>query len=124
MITSVNDQPIQNAHDLAVKIGGTAPGTSVEVGVNHEGNQRTLSVTLGELPVTPFKAAVAPPQQETSGLGLGLAPAATIEGPGSKGVIITEIDPDGRAAEKGLAAQRLMFTVQLVARKAAVSTTC
>jgi serine protease Do len=111
VITSVNDQPIQNAHDLAVKIGGTAPGTSVEVGVNHEGNQRTLPITLGELPVTPFKAAVTPPQQETSGLGLGLAPAATIEGPGGKGVIITEIDPDGRAAEKGFAVGDIILDI-------------
>ena len=56
---------------------------------------------LGELPVTPFKAAATPPQQETPGLGLGLAPAATIEGPGGTGVIVTEVDPDGRAAERG-----------------------
>ena len=111
VITSVNDQPIQNAHDLAAKIGGTAPGTSVEVGVNREGNQRTLSVTLGELPVTPFKAAATPPQQETPGLGLGLAPAATIEGPGDTGVIVTEVDPDGRAAERGIAAGDIILDI-------------
>ena len=84
VITSVNDQPIQNAHDLAVKIGGTAPGTSVEVGVNHEGNQRTVSVTLGELPVTPFKAAAAPPQQETSGLAWASRRRLPSRGPAAK----------------------------------------
>ena len=42
---------------------------------------------------------------------MGLAPAATIEGPGSKGVIITEIDPDGRAAERGLAVGDIILDI-------------
>jgi len=88
-----------------------APGTAVKIGIVRDGNERTVSVTLGELPVTPFKPAAAPPQQEPSRLGLALAPAATIKGAGSQGVAITEVDPDGLAAETGLAAGDIIFDV-------------
>jgi len=88
-----------------------APGTAVKIGIVRDGNERTVSVTLGELPVTPFKPAAAPPQQEPSRLGLALAPAATIKGAGSQGVAITEVDPDGLAAEKGLAAGDIILDV-------------
>jgi serine protease Do len=37
-----------------------------------------------------------------SGLGLTLAPASSVEGAGSHGVVISDIDPDGVAAQKGL----------------------
>jgi membrane-associated protease RseP (regulator of RpoE activity) len=59
-------------------------------------------VTLGKLPVTPFKPAAAPQAQEPSRLGLTVAPAAAIKGAGNQGVAITDVDPNGLAAEKGL----------------------
>lgn len=34
--------------------------------------------------------------------GLALAPAADVPGAGKQGVVVTEIDPDGVAAQKGL----------------------
>ena len=37
-----------------------------------------------------------------SGLGLVLAPASSVQGAGSQGVVISDIDPDGVAAQKGL----------------------
>ena len=67
-------------------------------------------MTLGELSVTPFKPATAPQQQEPSRLGLVLAPAATIKGAGSQGVAITQMDPNGLAAE-GLAAGDIILDV-------------
>jgi serine protease Do len=35
-------------------------------------------------------------------LGLSVAPAGEVAGAGSKGVVITAVDPDGPAAEHGL----------------------
>ena len=37
-----------------------------------------------------------------AGLGLKLAPAASVQGAGSEGVVVADIDPDGVAAQKGL----------------------
>ena len=104
VVITVDTQPIQNGADLAAKVGTMPPGTAVKIGFLRNGNEHTVSVTLGELPVTPFKAVAAPPQQEPTRLGLALAPAAAVQGAGSQGVIITGVDPNGLAAEKGLAA--------------------
>ena len=105
-VVAVDAQPIPNGADLAAKIGSMAPGTTVQIGIFRNGSERTISVTLVELPGTPFKPATAPQEQEPSRLGLTLAPAATIKGAGNQGVAITEVDPNGLAAEKGLAAGR------------------
>jgi serine protease Do len=37
-----------------------------------------------------------------SGFGLSVAPAASISGAGQHGVVVTNVDPDGAAAQKGL----------------------
>ena len=111
VVIAVDAQPIRNGADLAAKIGSMAPGTAVAIGILRDGSQRTVSVTLGELPVTPFKVAAAPQQQEPSRLGLTLAPAATIKGAGSQGVAVTEVDPDGLAAQKGLAAGDIIIDI-------------
>ena len=63
-------------------------------------------MTLGELPGTPFKAAPEPQQQKPSGLGLTLAPA-----PNSQGVAVTDVDPNGIAAAKGMAAGDIILDV-------------
>ena len=35
-------------------------------------------------------------------MGLSLAPAATVQGTGENGVVVTDIDPNGAASHKGL----------------------
>jgi serine protease Do len=83
-----------------------APGTAVKITILRDGSERTVSVKLGELPVTPFKAAAEPQHRKRSALGLSLAPAAN-----SQGVTITDVDPDGLGAEKGLAAGDIILNV-------------
>jgi serine protease Do len=111
VVVAVDDHPIPNGADLVSRISAMAPGTVVKIGILHDGSDRTISVTLGELPVTPFKAAAAPARKEPPGFGLGLASAATVEGPGSEGVVITEVDPNGVAAEEGLAVGNTILDV-------------
>ena len=61
---------------------------------------------FGELPGTPFKPAAEPQQQKPSGLGLTLAPA-----PNNQGVAVTDVDPNGIAAAKGLTAGDIILDV-------------
>jgi serine protease Do len=105
VITSVNGNQVADARDLAKKIGGMAPGASVKLGVLDKGAEKTVSVTLGELPnQKEAKADTQDPEQPGSDvgkLGLTLAPAGSVAGAGSQGVVITGVDPNGAAAEVG-----------------------
>ena len=50
VITSLNDTPVQDPRELARKIGTMAPGASVKLGVVHNGQNKTVTLTLGSLP--------------------------------------------------------------------------
>ena len=65
VITSVNDQPVKDARDLARKIGTMSPGTSVKLGMLHQGADKTVTLTLGTLPAE--KEAANAPAHEDSG---------------------------------------------------------
>jgi len=104
VITSVDEQAVKDSRDLARKIAANAPGTSVKLGVFRNGQEKIVTVTLGELP---SKSAQATAEQkkapgEPSILGLKLAPASAVAGAGDEGVVVVEIDPSSRAAESGL----------------------
>ena len=63
-----------------------------------------MTLTLGQLPGE-RQAQVGFMGSEThdggSRLGLTLAPAGDVDGPGSKGVAVMAVDPNGPAAERG-----------------------
>src|SRR5437016_710779 len=105
VIMSVDGQPVKNARELAKKVSSMAPGISVKLGVWRQGEEKQLSLTLGELPNTRQARASAEPKETSPGnvgrLGLSLAPAGTVAGAGSSGVVVTQVDPDGPAAEGG-----------------------
>src|SRR5437016_6936669 len=106
VITSVNGQPIKDARDLAKRIGGMAPGASVKLGIVSKGAEKTVNITLGELPAEQRQAKADSADRDNSGsdvprLGLSLAPADKVAGAGSEGVVVTQVDPDGPAAAQG-----------------------
>ncbi len=105
VITAVNGTPVKDARELARTIGMMAPNSTVKLDVARQGQEKTLSLTLAEMPNEHVAKADAEQAQPTSGvphLGLSVAPAAEISGAGSKGVVVTAVDPDGPAAEHGL----------------------
>jgi serine protease Do len=105
VITSVNGDAVKDARDLAKKIASLKPGSSVKLGVFEKGAEKTVSVTLGELPAQRDAKADTQDNDQSGGdvgkLGLTLAPASTVPGAGSQGVVITDVDPDGAAADAG-----------------------
>jgi serine protease Do len=105
VITAVNGNPVKDARDLARQIGSIAPGTPVRLSVWRKGEEKTFSLSLGELPNTQ-EARAAPLDSPPSGgdvprLGLTLAPAGQVAGSGSEGVVVTKVDPNGLASEHG-----------------------
>ena len=91
---------LNDSREVARTISGLAPGTTVKLTVMRKGQEKTINVTLGELPAQ-REAALVPGTPEPRGgsipqLGLTVAPKA-----GTEGVVVTNVDPDGAAAEHG-----------------------
>jgi serine protease Do len=105
VITSVDGTPINDARDLARKIGSMTPGATVKLGVLEKGSEKTVTLTLGELPNQREARASSqdtdPQGSDVGRLGLTLAPASSVAGAGSQGVVVTAIDPNGAAADLG-----------------------
>jgi serine protease Do len=106
IITTVNGRTVKDARDLAKQIGALSPAAEVKLGIWRKGEEKTFSLTLGELPKS-REARASAPYSDTSHaglpkLGLSLAPANDIAGAGSDGVVVTEVDPNGPASEQGL----------------------
>jgi len=104
IITSVDGQPVKDARDLAKRIGSMSPNTTVKLGVFDKGTEKTISVTLGELPNQQQARAETGNGQgsaEVGRLGLTLAPASRVAGTSGEGVVVTGVDPAGVAAEHG-----------------------
>jgi serine protease Do len=105
VITSVDGNSVSDARDLARRIGTMAPGTSVKLALLHQGQEKTVTVTLGTLPNE--KAAAnqeksgATPDSDMPKLGLTLAPSNKMSGAEGNGVVVTAVDPNGVAADHG-----------------------
>lgn len=110
VIVRVNEQKIEDSRDLARTIADFSPDTKVTVGILRDGEKMEIPVTLGTFPSEDKLAALrsgeeAEPDSPGSAmneLGLSLAPASEKSESGDEGVVIVEIDPDGKAANKGL----------------------
>jgi serine protease Do len=105
VVTAVNGQAVKDAHDLARRIATMAPGASVKLSVVRQGTEKDFTVTLAEFPKTRTAQTGdennATRDNHVPRLGLRLAPAEA-EGAGDKGVVVTDIDPNGTAAEHGM----------------------
>jgi serine protease Do len=110
VITELNGKPVADSNQLRNAIASTQPGTTVALKVLRDGKTEDLNATLAELtnPKTPTE------KSSSDGSGSGkygmsvqpLTPdiAEQIQVPRStKGVVVAGIDPDGAAADSGLA---------------------
>lgn len=114
VITSVDGKEVKDARDLAKKIGAMAPKASIKLTVLHKGAEKTLTLTLGEMPNT--KEARASSEDGNSSadlgkLGLTLAPAARVSGAGADGVVVTGVDSGGVAADHGFSTGDVILEV-------------
>ncbi len=117
VITAVDGRPVRNARELARLIGGMAPNTSAKITLLRKGSEKTLTLTLGELPNQRQASAVPSTGErdsdgaEIARLGLTLAPASKVPGSSSEGVAVTQVDRGGVASELGFKAGDVILEV-------------
>ncbi|MEF3366701.1 Do family serine endopeptidase [Methylocystis sp. 9N] len=105
VIVAVNGERIEAPRDLARRIAALGPGKTADIAYLRGGVEKTVKLKLGTLPDE--KEARADEgftgRGEFSSLGVEVAPASEVRGAGGKeGLVVTDIDPSGEAARKGL----------------------
>jgi serine protease Do len=104
VIVEVNGQKIKDDMDLRFKIAEIAPGSKATIKVIRDGEEKTLTAVIGELPE---EEAARTPESGPEDLGLTvttLTPriARSYGLRTQEGVIVTEVDPYSEAAKKGI----------------------
>ena len=108
VIVKFNGEAVKSAADLTRKVGSLKPGDKADVTYVRGGEEKTASVTLGDLKGEQVAKADdnAPEAKPSLTLGVQLAPAEK-----GKGVQIVGVDPDGQGAAKGLSAGDVILEV-------------
>jgi serine protease Do len=110
VILKLNGKDENDPNVLRNEIAGTAPGTAVTLTLMRNGQEQQVHVTLGNLNT---QEALAKEQQRgggasTSKLGLTVQPLTPALAQqlglrsGAQGVVVTDIDPNGPAAQAGI----------------------
>lgn len=108
VIVAMNGQPIPDFQDLRLRVSQSAPGDTVKLDIYRNGQKRQLSVTLAELPDQQASAKQTPESPEDAMEGVQVQAltsdlAEQLKLPaGTRGVVVTRVDPDSMAAEGGL----------------------
>ena len=119
MIKSFNGEPVQDYNALRNHVADMTPGSSVSVVVVRDGSEKTLNVKLDEATGTRASrerdGASAP--DDKAALGIAVAPltpelAAEAKLPrNARGVVVQDVNPDGRAADAGIQAGDIILEV-------------
>lgn len=129
IITAVNGEKMDDSNVLRNKVAGTLPGTEIKLTVMRDGNPVELTATLDEYNVE----GVANNPQDNDGdgpsaqpqggkLGLSLQPvtpqvAKQLGMDGSDGLLVTDVDQAGPAAEAGIARGDVILEINRTAVK-------
>jgi serine protease Do len=112
VITAVDGKEVASPKELSRLIGGMTPGKPVEVTVLRDGKSKDIKVNLTELPAAQKEASLkqsdsgAPTADTLDSLGLTVSPAED-----GKGLVVTDVDPDGDAADRGIQAGDVIVAV-------------
>ncbi len=111
VITKVNGEDVRDAGDLSRRIGDMKPGDKVELTLLRNGAEKTVSLALASQSSEKTAALSKSEPDVGAQLGLRLAPASEVDGAGQRGVAVVGVDPNGAAAEKGLATGDVILDV-------------
>jgi len=114
VITQIDSQKIQAAADVVDYVSSQKVGSKVTLAYLRDGKQGKVQVTLGELPENPY-AAGQDVQKDKIGLNLQtLTPEMSSYlglGRDAKGAVVTEVEPQSRAAKAGLRPEDVIVEV-------------
>ena len=104
---------VNDASDLTRRIGSFKPSDKVELTYLRNGDEKTAQITLADQKNENWPRLTARMSQKDQGaqLGIQIAPAKEVDGAGDKGVAIVGVDPNGTAAEQGLATGNVILDV-------------
>jgi Do/DeqQ family serine protease len=96
VIQSFDGAPVTDSNSLRNRVANTAPGSKATVVVVRDGSEKSFTVTLDEAEGKRAGRVDAPAAGDNNAaLGIGLER-------GPKGLVITQVNPDSRAADAGL----------------------
>jgi serine protease Do len=105
VIASIDGATIKDPRDLARRIAAVGPDKAVNLTVISAGNERTVNVKLGQLKDQQASNPATEDEDhygdQLGSLGLSVEPASEVEGAGSKGLAVVNVDPNSKAAELG-----------------------
>ncbi len=108
IILSIDGKPVNNSAELRMHVSLMAPGTKVNVKVFRGGAEKTLPLTLAEMPTETARNEQPENGGEDAlqGIAVENVTARTARQLGlpdtATGVVVTKVDPDSKAAESGL----------------------
>ncbi len=121
IIIDVDGTPIKTARELQRKIASLRPDSTAKVKVLRDGKEQVIDVKLAKLPDQ--QASLNPRTEQRKGprgkdrgrsdnfdtnelnlsrLGITVAPASEVQGANAEGIVVTDVDMNGPAAERGL----------------------
>ena len=119
VIESFNGQPVKDFNSLRNRVAATTPGTSAELVIVRDGIEKHLTVKLDE--ANPDKLARnrdagEPDSTDKTALGVSVAPitpeiASRLGTKNAQGLVVQNVDPDGRAADAGIQAGDVIESV-------------
>ena len=113
VIVSFNDKPVTEFNALRNRVAETKPGSSAAVGIMRDGSEKTLTVKLDEATASRSarnSSGNVPESADQTALGVAVEPLTpeTAARAGLRrdlnGLLVENVDPDGRAADAGIQA--------------------
>jgi len=118
IITAVNGTRVGDANALRNHIAGTAPGSDVTLTIVRDGREQQVHARLTELPADKDStASSAGPEGRGGQLGITVEPLTPELASqlglrrGAMGVVVTDVDPGGPAAEAGIQTDDVILEV-------------
>ena len=108
VITAIDGNTVKDGNELRNDVAQMLPGSRVKLTLIRDGKEQTANVTLAELETRDATARGGRPA-DSSGFGMTVEPltadrARQLGIAASRGLVVTDVDPSGRAADAGIRA--------------------